>query len=480
MSFLSLTLASRYLRARKAEGFVSVIAGFSFLGIMLGVATLIIVMSVMNGFQSQLLQRLLGLNGHITIIGPQQGIRNFEPIASDIEHIAGVTKVTPMIERQGLLSAKGASVGIIVRAYRAQDVANTPLLVDKLTGSLKDFKDDGIWIGSAMAQRLNLKIGDQMALLSPQGRATPFGTVPKSMRVKIAGVFDVGMYEYNSGFVLMPLATAQGFYELPYSVSEISIQTKNPQTSFALTERIEPLLSQTPGVQVQDWRDTNQSYFNALQVERNVMFLILTLIILVAAFNVISGMIMMVKDKTRDIAILRTLGARNRQLRGALLAEFAALGLVAGALAGVGATGIGWALGHFVFKLPYAPSLLPVLAGSVAGCLVVMLAGWLGTRHLLSRPPLESLRALTYRACDLYVQGQDVLELASMAKLKAGRLNRLIPDACLQFWGGMGYTWDNHVSRAFRDGRLGSIGGGADEVMLGIICKLMGIATTRK
>lgn len=329
---LSLTLALRYLRARKAEGFVSVIAGFSFLGIMLGVATLIIVMSVMNGFQTELLQRLLGLNGHITVVAPARGLKNYDAIRNDLLKIEGVTQAAPLIEQQGLLSVKGNSVGVMVRAYDFRFIQETKLLTENLQGDVNNFKGNSVWVGNALAERLGLAIGNTMVLLSPQGRATPFGTVPKSLTVRISGIFDVGMYEYNSGFVLMPLAAAQGFYELPYAVSEIALQTDNPEDSYLLTEKVEALLPDT-GARVRDWRDANQSYFNALQVERNVMFLILTLIIIVAAFNVISGMIMMVKDKTRDIAILRTMGASRALILRVFVLVGGAIGVL-GTLAG--------------------------------------------------------------------------------------------------------------------------------------------------
>lgn len=333
---LSLTLALRYLRARKAEGFVSVIAGFSFLGIMLGVATLIIVMSVMNGFQTELLQRLLGLNGHVTVVAPARGLMDYGPLRDDLLKIPGVTQAAPLIEQQGLLSVKGNSVGVMVRGYDFRFIQETKLLTDKLTGDVNNFKGDGVWIGSELARRLGLSLGDPMTLLSPQGRTTPFGTVPKSLTVTVSGIFDVGMYEYNAGFVLMPLETAQMFYELPYAVSEIALQTENPEDSYLIKEKVEPLLTET-GARVQDWRDANQSYFNALAVERNVMFLILTLIIIVAAFNVISGMIMMVKDKTKDIAILRTMGAS----RALILKTFVLVGGAIGVLGTIGGTILG-------------------------------------------------------------------------------------------------------------------------------------------
>lgn len=337
-SSLPIILAGRYLRARKAEGFVSVIAGFSFLGIMLGVATLIIVMSVMNGFQTELLQRLLGMNGHITVgTNAPRGLTDYEDLKLDLLNIKGITSATPLIERQGLLNAKGMSVGVLVRGMDPADLASNKLFMDKLKGSFGDFKDDGVWVGTAMAQKLGLSIGDQLTLLSPQGRSTPFGSVPKSLRIKVVGIFDVGMYEYNAGFIFMPLSLAQSFYELPYGVSQIALQTANPEKSFELRDAVDKVLTDVPGAGAQDWRDNNQSYFNALQVERNVMFLILTLIIVVAAFNVISGMIMMVKDKTKDIAILRTMGAsRSMILKTFVLtgAAIGVLGTIAGTLLG--------------------------------------------------------------------------------------------------------------------------------------------------
>ncbi len=331
---LPFILAGRYLRARKAEGFVSVIALFSFLGIMLGVATLIIVMSVMNGFQTELLQRLLGMNGHITVgTNTPRGLTDYEDLKVDLLNIKGVASAIPLIEKQGLLNAKGASVGVLVRGMDVGDLATNKLFMDKLQGDVGNFKGEGVWIGTAMAQKLQLDLGDQLTLLSPQGRSTPFGSVPKSLRIQVAGIYDVGMYEYNAGFIFMPMDTAQAFYELPYAVSQIALQTANPEDSYKLRDQVTAVLKDVPGAGAQDWRDANQSYFNALQVERNVMFLILTLIIVVAAFNVISGMIMMVKDKTKDIAILRTMGADRKTILKTFMLTGSAIG-VAGTIAG--------------------------------------------------------------------------------------------------------------------------------------------------
>ncbi len=334
---LSFVIAGRYLRARKAEGFVSVIAGFSFLGIMLGVATLIIVMSVMNGFETELLKRLLGLNGHINIVSTDnQGVRNYELLRGDLLEMDDITSATPIIQKQGLLNSKGNSAGVVVRGYSKQDIGANALFIKDLRGSLTDFTGNNIWIGSALSTNLGLALGDEIVLLSPEGRSTPFGSVPKSLRVTIAGIFDVGMYEYNAGFVIMPLKTAQAFYELGDRVSQVSLQTKDALSSYKLNDEI-AAITLGQGVRAQDWKEQNESYFNALAVERNVMFLILTLIIIVAAFNVISGMIMMVKDKTRDIAILRTVGAS----RGMILRVFIMVGGAIGVLGTLAGTLLG-------------------------------------------------------------------------------------------------------------------------------------------
>ncbi len=407
----SLVVAGRYLRARKAEGFVSVIAGFSFLGIMLGVATLIIVMSVMNGFETELLKRLLGLNGHINIVSTDnQGVRDYELWRGDLMEINGINSATPIIQKQGLLNSKGSSAGVVVRGYNAQDIGDNPLFVKDLRGSLSDFKGNNIWIGTAMATNMGLRLGDEVVLLSPEGRSTPFGSVPKSLRVMIAGVFDVGMYEYNSGFVLMPLKTAQAFYDLNGRVSQISLQTNDALSSYKLSDDIAKItLGQ--GVRSQDWKEQNQSYFNALAVERNVMFLILTLIIIVAAFNVISGMIMMVKDKSRDIAILRTMGAsRSMILRvfvmvggaigvlgtftGALLGTVFALNIenIRQFLQNLSGTELFSAEVYFLSKLPAEVESGEVLLITVMSLVLSLLATIYPAWRAASIDPVEALR----------------------------------------------------------------------------------------
>ena len=306
-------LAWRYLRARKAEGFVSVIAGFSFLGITLGVATLIIVMAVMNGFRAELVDRILGLNGHMNVYSQGGALSGYQDITERLENVNGVESVRPMVEGQVLISVNGAASGAMVRAFDAQDFASKPLIADSVEqGSLSDFKGQNVAIGVDMAKRMNLKLGDAITLLAPKGKASPFGTIPRSRKYNVGLIFDVGMFEYNSGFVFMPLASAQAFFQLPNQVNSIEVMARDAQATEQVKENV--LQAFNNQISIYDWRESNSSFLNALAVERNVMFLILTLIILVAAFNIISSMIMLVKDKGKDIAILRTMGATQSNM----------------------------------------------------------------------------------------------------------------------------------------------------------------------
>ena len=330
-------MAGRYLRARKAEGFVSVIAGFSFLGIMLGVATLIIVMSVMNGFREELVGRILGLNGHLNVYGVNGPIYNYKAMVDKIENTAGVASVRPMVEGQVLVSVNGTASGAMVRGLTLDDFATKPILSTGIQGgNLEDFKDNGVAIGAEMARRLGVKLGDSVTLLSPKGKASPFGTVPRSGSYVVTVIFDVGMYEYNNGFVFMPLDAAQKFFQMDDTVNTLEVMADSPMTIERVKQDV--IFAVKDDARVYDWRDANKSFINALNVERNVMFLILTLIIIVAAFNIISSMIMLVKDKGKDIAIMRTMGAsRSMMLRIFVLtgASIGFAGTFAGALLGI-------------------------------------------------------------------------------------------------------------------------------------------------
>ncbi len=330
-------MAFRYLRARRQEGFISVITWFSLLGICLGVATLIIVMAVMNGFRQELLTRILGLNGHMSVYTVDGKMANFDDVAGQISNLEGVVSVTPMIEGQVMVTARGVAQGAVVRAFRKADLEKRDILANNvLQGSLADYgKQDGLVIGNRLAQKLGLGVGDKMTLISPKGTVTAFGTVPLMKSFTVAATFEIGMYEYDSSFIFMPLDLAQRYFKLPGAVTNLEVFIRNPQAAPDMTNEV--LFSVGKGYRVHDWQRANASFFNAIQVERNVMFLILTLIIVVAAFNIISSMIMLVKDKGRDIAILRTMGTT----RGSIMRIF----FIAGASIGVIGTLAGFALG---------------------------------------------------------------------------------------------------------------------------------------
>ncbi len=336
-SFFERMVAMRYLRSRRHEGFISFITWMSLLGIALGVATLIIVMAVMNGFRHELLSRILGLNGHLSVYGTLNAMSDFDPLAKKVRGVAGVISVTPVIEGQVMATARGVARGAVVRGVRAEDLAGRPLIADNIvSGSLANFGGgDAVLIGHRLANHLGLKVGEAITLISPQGTATAFGTVPRLRSYRVAATFEIGMYEYDSSFVFMPLEAAQLYFKMPDAVSYLEVMIDDADST---RERASEVARALGGRRrIHDWQQSNASFFNAIQVERNVMFLILTLIIVVAAFNIVSSMIMLVKDKGRDIAILRTMGAT----RGMIMRIF----LLSGASVGVIGTMLGFALG---------------------------------------------------------------------------------------------------------------------------------------
>lgn len=327
-------VAFRYLRARRQEGFVSVIALFSLMGIFLGVGTLIVVMSVMNGFRDELLSRILGLNGHMTVQSFETALVDFDPLADAMRRIEGVVNVTPIIEGQVMATARGHATGALVRGVRGADIANRPLIADNIvSGSLEAFaQGQGILVGDRLARRLGAGLGDRITLISPEGTATAFGTVPRARGYPIVATFDVGMFEYDSSFVFMPLPLAQVYFKLTDAVTGLEIMIDDADRVGVMRA---PVLRAIDGrARLVDWRQSNAHFFNALQVERNVMFVILTLIVLVSAFNIISGLIMVVKDKGRDIAILRTMGATRGMIMRIFFMNGASIGVV-GTLLGV-------------------------------------------------------------------------------------------------------------------------------------------------
>jgi lipoprotein-releasing system permease protein len=332
-------IAFRYLRARKGERFVSVIAIFSLVGIALGVATLIIVMSVMNGFRQELLGRILGLNGHLGVYGVERNITDYDAVAGRIRAVPGVVSATPIVEGQVLLTSEpGGAAGGLARGVRPEDLRARGLVARSIiAGTLDRFEgDDAIIIGSRLAQRLRITVGERISLVSPQGRTTVFGTVPRVRSYTIVAVFQIGMHEYDNSFVFLPMGAAQTFFQTGDAATQVEVFVADPSNVRPISRAIRTAMGNTP-VRILDWQDANSSFFAAVQVERNVMFLILTLIILVAAFNIVSSLIMLVKDKGRDIAVLRTVGAT----RGAILRIF----LLCGASVGVIGTLTGFLIG---------------------------------------------------------------------------------------------------------------------------------------
>jgi lipoprotein-releasing system permease protein len=333
-------IAFRYLRARKAQRSISVIAGFSFLGIVLGVAALIVVMSVMNGFRHDLLEKMIGLNGHMFLQGVETPLTDYEAVTERVSKVPGVTLALPLVEGQAFATSPYGSSGALVRGVRQQDLERLPGVAGHLTqGSLDGFDaGQGIAIGAKLADHLSLRAGDKVTIMAPHGAETPFGVTPRMKTYTVAAIFQIGMATFDNTFIFMPLAEAQTFFNDEGQANVIEVFVADPDDMDAMRRAIEPA-QQRPMIDT-DWRQLNRSFFDVLAIESNVMFAILTLIVLVAALNIISGLIMLVQDKARAIAVLRTMGAT----RGAVMRIF----LITGATIGVVGTGVGLVLGLIV------------------------------------------------------------------------------------------------------------------------------------
>ena len=339
-------LSGRYLRARRKEGFISVIAGFSFLGIMLGVATLIIVMSVMNGFRAQLLDKILGLNGHVIVHSLSHNFTTYEKVSALAAKDVRVTQAIPLVNGQAMVSTPKRSEAAIVRGMRERDIKNLKALKEDPIAIARGDKNkkviqgtfDGLGgkipmvaIGSRMSKTLNIYAGDYITLLSPRGKSTPFGTVPVRKRYQVTAVFEIGMSEYDSRIIFMPLKEAQKFFNRGKGVDAVEIVIEDADKVGEVIPDLKAAIGDRYAFS--DWREQNRGFFTALEVERSMMFIILSLIVLVAALNIISGLIMLVKDKSRDIAVLRTMGATRGSIMRIFFVTGAAIGVV-GTLAG--------------------------------------------------------------------------------------------------------------------------------------------------
>jgi lipoprotein-releasing system permease protein len=326
-------LALRFLRPRR---FLSAIAGFSFVGISVAVATLVVVMAVMNGFRAELLDKILGINGHIIVQPVDSALTDYDAVASRIAGVPGVEAAIPIIEGQALASGlSDASSGVLVRGIRGPDLISMESISGTVddSGGLLDFDNSGgLAIGTGLASSLGLNVGDKLTLLSPRGAVTPMGTAPRVKGYPVVAIFSIGMSEYDATYVFMPLAEAQLYFNNPDSAEAIEVYVDDPDNVGALRPLIEEAADRP--VFTVDWRQRNVTFFNALQVERNVMFIILALIVLVAALNIISGLIMLVKDKGHDIAILRTMGATKGAVMRTFFITGASIGTV-GTIAGL-------------------------------------------------------------------------------------------------------------------------------------------------
>lgn len=337
-SRFEIMVALRYLQARRKEGFISITALFSLIGIALGVATLIVVMSVMNGFRQELLSRILGINGHVNVGSYTEKITDYDQMVADFNTVDGVNYTIPMIDAQVMLSYRGNAAGAMVKGIRLEDIAKKELIADNIKfGELSALAEPNtVIIGKNMAINMGIVPGDVIKLISPKGNSTIIGMVPRIKTYKVGALFEVGMHEYDSTTIFMPLDSAQKYFKMGNTVNKVEVTLDEAVPLKLKRAELERLVNEK--YYVNDWQDLNSSFFNALDVERSVMFLILTLIILIAAFNIISSLIMLVNDKGQSIAILRTIGAtRGMVMRVFFLcgASVGLLGTLIGALIGI-------------------------------------------------------------------------------------------------------------------------------------------------
>ena len=331
-------LALRYLRARRQEGFISVLAGFSFLGILLGVFTLITVMAVMNGFRKELFTKIMGLNGHIIVNKGGADFDGYDDAARRLARIPGVRSAFPLVEGQTMASTPALAVAGFVRGVREDGIKSLRMIADNVRmGTLDGFDaQEGIAIGTRLANALRVGIGDRVTLVSPRGATTPFGPAPRIKPYRVVAIFEMGMSEYDRTMIFMPLAEAQRYFGKGDTVDVLEVLVDDPE---AVSQQIAMMeAANIPSLQFSDWRKRNESFFSVLEVERNMMFIILSVIVLVAVFNIVSGLIMLVKDKGREIGILRTMGATKGAIMRIFLITGASIGVVGtltGALLGI-------------------------------------------------------------------------------------------------------------------------------------------------
>ncbi|PTQ09888.1 lipoprotein-releasing system transmembrane subunit LolC [Sphingomonas oleivorans] len=337
-------IARRYLLPGKGEGFIFLVASISLFAVMLGVAALIVVMSVMNGFRAELFDKFVGLNGHAVVQGYGGRLPDWQAIVAEAKRTPGVTEATPLIEQPLMASYDGRVEGVLVRGMRVEDIRGNRIIRDKVVaGRLAELVpgSENVAIGARLAEALGVTVGGQISLISPQGQTTPFGTVPRIVSYRVAAIFEVGLYDYDKAFIILPLQDAQTLLMMGDSVGMVEVQTVDADK---VGQILAPLVPRISGQgEVRDWRSMNASLFEALAVERVSMFVVLSIIILVAVFNILSSLIMLVRSKTRDIAILRTMGAT----RAGLIKVFMTVGVTIGALGTVAGLLLGFVLLFF-------------------------------------------------------------------------------------------------------------------------------------
>lgn len=339
-STLEFWIALRYLKAKRKEGFISVIAIFSFVGIMIGVATLIIVMSVMNGFRHELVNRILGINAHLTVYSREDGIGDYQKIIAELRQIPGVNYVNPLVESQVMVAGNNKAAGGLVKGIDLEDLKHKELIANNIShGQIDNLVDKNtIIIGSGLANNLNLQVGEKVKLISPETNDTIIGTIPRIKTYEVVGIFESGMYEYDTTTIFMPIEAAQIHFRYKEKASAIEVFTSDINNLENVTHEIKQVLMKNdPHTYMMNWQQSNASFIDALNVERNVMFLILTLIILVAAFNIISSLIMLVNDKNKNIACLRTMGISSQSVM--------RIFLICGSMIGVTGTLFGFLIG---------------------------------------------------------------------------------------------------------------------------------------
>ena len=331
-------IARRYLLPGRGEAFIAVVAGFSLVAVMLGVAALIVVMSVMNGFRAELFDKITGLNGHAVIQGYGGQLRDWREIVQVAKQTPGVTSATPLIEQPLFASFNGRVEFALVRGMRVEDIRDNPSLKGKeIVGRLADMQpgSEQVALGSRLAESLGATVGSEISIINPQGAATPFGTMFRTVKYRVAAVFEVGVYDYDKAYVVMPMEDAQTLLLLGDAVGMVELDTVDPDK---VGEIIAPLTNKVSNrAQITDWRMMNAQLFEALSVDRIVTFVVLSIIIIVASFNIVSSLIMLVRSKTRDIAVLRTMGASPAGLMRIFVTvgtTIGTLGIVAGALLG--------------------------------------------------------------------------------------------------------------------------------------------------